>query len=378
MLLWLDASLEKDLDASGARGQHAVTGLEYIALGYREGKHLLFADRPLLRLLSSHSELDSRAKASFRRLLEKLPQMGAVRQMPAYRVEVVDSSRPLEASGTGSVKVIRVPITHFRDSCNIQETILLAENDRDVQFYKTLARVYARVNKLGNIQIRARGVGGGGDTTADHYNNYQSSKEQFCLCIVDSDKAAPGDSHGRTARRLASTDDPEQPLCEFLTTESHELENTIPTNVYSEIAVRNADRMKAIEALECIEKSSASEVRNYVDLKNGTKLGALLACSKSSPVRRYWASRLQALVNATSSISEKCVLQDSCTEVNACSCWIVPGIGESALDDVLKHLEELSPRNLEQSLKGEMSSERMRLGEVILAWCCGAQRLSTV
>jgi hypothetical protein len=53
-------------------------------------------------------------------------------------------------------------------------------------------------------------------------------------------------------------------------------------------------------------------------------------------------------------------------------------MGENVLNDVLAFLAQEHEHRIAQGLRGETRNEWLRLGEMIFAWCCGAQRVSAI
>jgi hypothetical protein len=372
MLFVLHESLQQYLEGSGVERERAIVALENIATGRREGKHLLFATYETFTSLVQWSELSERARATYKRSRDRLPQKRTLRQNLVRRIEIVaDSYGALLARTEGSTKVIQVPIHYFHDSSLVQQTVLLAENLRDANLYEKMARVSALVLGLGPINVRAEHVGGGGDTTGDHYDRYQTDKGRFCLCIVDSDASSPDGSRGGTARKLARLDDTNQPLCEFLVMRSRELENTIPTIFYGEITNGVQDRVRAVNVLEGLEQSPIVEARNYVDLKRGMYLRELLDFGEGSVEKQFWESKVATLLHIGDSVDSDCVAARSCNSPESCSCRVVQGFGDNILNEVIELLDRTSLHKVAEGVNSAAESEWINLGEVALAWCCG-------
>ncbi len=367
------------MDVGAVDQDQALAAFENIALGRREGKHLLFVAREVFRRLASFDRLSAGARGTYRRVLGRFPQKKSLSLSLTRHIEVVaDSYGSLRWITQGAFKTAQVPISYFYDSMLVQETVLLSENLRDTALYKRMAQVGARIQGLGSIQIRAEGIGGGGSTTADEYSRYQASQRRLCLCIVDSDIKAPSGVYQDTARMVAEVDDTNQPLCEYSTTQVRELENTIPTTVLSAVSSGDRARMEAILFLERLESSSSAEARKYLDLKHGTKLVDLLSHYEGSPEHMYWSSQLPTLVSIAQLIDQRCARTQTCRSPTSCTCEVARGLGAHILDDALRWIRHLSiPKTLE-SLGPHTKAEWRRLGELILAWCCGSERLSAV
>lgn len=69
-----------------------------------------------------------------------------------------------------------------------EKTLMLAENEDDISFYKMLGQFYVRESKIGKIKIDFEPRNGGGSTTYGVLQRIIEEKNRMCLCIVDSDK----------------------------------------------------------------------------------------------------------------------------------------------------------------------------------------------
>ena len=234
------------------------------------------------------------------------------------------------------------------------------------------------IKGLSSIRIRLEGIGGGGNTIADHYSSYQSGRQRLCVCIADSDLRAPNGAHKETAARLAEVDDPGQPLCEYVITQARELENNIPTRFFNEVHDGNPNRLATIEFLERLEGSQIKEVRKYLDLKSGTKLGELMSYNTGAPEQTYWTPKLPTLAVLAHSINSRCVQSRTCQSPTSCTCRIVVGLGPNILDDTLRYVGRLSVKKNIEGLCSETRAEWERLGGLVLAWCCGSETISAL
>ena len=147
----------------------------------------------------------------------------------------------------------------------------MCENLQDTEFYKIIAETFCKWKRL-NIKPKFEPSLGGGNTISTVYENIQNKKKRLCLCIVDSDKLSPNSSLGSTARNIKQKDDNTSVTTLLYILPVRELENLIPLSILSELMSKNGDRENPFKQLEKIEESSVKEIRNFLDIKEGTRL----------------------------------------------------------------------------------------------------------
>lgn len=377
MLIEFHESLREQLDDGARDRERTIDALENIANVRREGKHVLFSDRATIRYLFQHRALSERTRAVFRHVAEKLPEMRSFAQSVQTRIEVVSNAVPsLSARAEGTRRVVRVPVRWFSESLLSQRALLLAENLVDAKCYVRIAKTYASLNGHAHIPVSADLLGGGGSTTGPLYDHFQRTRERLCLCVVDSDQKAPGGRIGSTARGVSVADDPNEPLTDWLMLHVRELENAIPTAIYSEVSAGDRSRMEMVAFLERLEREPDPEARQFLDFKRGLNYKEVLAFPAGSPEERFWGSAVPMLRRAGASIHPSCSATGACATPTGCTCTVTPSLGDSVLDAVAEKLEEKTPIKIAQRLCPHTLPEWLRVGEVVFAWCCGSPRLS--
>jgi hypothetical protein len=261
MLLVLDDSLAEALKGTDELLKKPVlVALENIALGRREGKHLIFAKPKTLLTFARCPDLCQSTQSVYKGLIDD--------QDPGYpprvirRVEVTAIDTGPTSRMDGKCQIIRIPARYFADSKLIQETVLLAENLLDTSFYLKVAETYLVWEKLNKqIKIRCERLPGGGNTTFDLYKSIleASPGKRFCLCILDSDKESPNCPMGGTARKVEEgvkeMEGRDQQFGEHWVIGVRDIENLIPTVWYSQVSEKS-DRMRCVEFLEQLEHTA--------------------------------------------------------------------------------------------------------------------------
>lgn len=375
MLIELHASLLEDLNPRSEHHAPLVEGLENIAHSRREGKHILSAGRDLLGTLVSAQALSPRAKQIFATVLEGLPTERAFFLQACRRLEVVsDTYGSLASRVEGQKIIVQVPISLFRDSELVQRTVLLGENLLDTDIFLRMAQVAAIAGGLGIVPLAAEQRGGGGDTTADEYEQIQTSRSRLCVAVVDSDRQAPGAKLGSTAKRISRVDDELQPLSELHITAVRELENVLPVSLLGLLSVGDAGRMNAISRLEQLEASAVAEAVAHLDMKLGTSLKTILALPEGSPEREYW-NRVASVLGTSGMFPQDCLATECCETPRACSCWFGYGFGPAILAQARDRLSGMSVHKIRELLCQRTLPEWLAIGDVVLAWCCASRRI---
>lgn len=377
MLIFLHESLEDYVDDSRADREEALVALENIAAGRYIGKHLVLGKRSTLKALAQWGRLGSMAQATYGKVYDDLTQQGQLAARLSHRVDVVANHfGGLHSSKSASQTRIQVPVRHFRDNSLIQETVLLSENFRDTEVYEQMARFSARALGVRNLHLRTFKLAGGGADTAEQYRRCQDGKNRFCICIVDSDRTFPGDRLKETASNVRAIDDEGQPLCLYLHTHGHELENYIPTSWYSIVTEDDPSKRSAVEFLERLESSAASEARRFLDMKNGLLLKQVLEATLKESDRAthdsYWQDLLTILDEVADDSTTQCLELRVCQNPGNCKCRVMVGFGKHVIDRIIDLLKSTHWRRLEKGLCRDTRSDWEALGGTVLAWCCGA------
>lgn len=375
MLLVLTDSLKNALNQDVV-----LEALENIALGRREGKHLIFANYNTLESLKNCSSLSKRTRQVYLKLYAQLHELPHPQSFVRC-VEVVALDAGLSSRMEGHCKVISIPARYFCDSALIQETQFMTENLDDATFYQTIAEIYLKWKKLKNkIKILLDQYPGGGSTTVTAYKLIQDKQKRFCLCLLDSDKKSSSSPLGDTAKNVVAIDDPNKPFCECFVIGVREIENLIPTRLYSEISSGDPNRIKCVSFLEQLEKSTFTEARKYLDIKKGLKLGEILSASNNTPFSKDWMNWLDNIRPLAISISKTCINNQVCIKGENCGCIITTGLGDNILKTVIERIEKPTQYQLTEHKIAEMVDQLLKpeweeIGEIMMAWCCGTRKM---
>ena len=378
MLFVIDKSLIDALKLDNNDKADIVDALENIARARREGKHLIFASRNNLKVLKEYPLLSDTARRVFNKLYNQLPQMDVYRQHFIRRVEIV-AEDVFEIFSEGNHKVIRISAKNLRDFSFVMDSVLLAENQDDIKFYKKLTQTYLHWSGLGHIKISCESRGGGGQNTVNEFKEIIDQKNRLCLCIVDSDRKFPNSNLGSTASSVQKiVDENQSPLAELFILDQRELENILPTRLLEETVNNDPNRMNGVLFLEELEKSNFSDARHYLDIKKGLKLGKVLNQPNGSLFANYWTQVANCMQNKAFNISQKCRTNHNCHDETGCTCIVAVGLGDSILTDVITTLERNSSQKIGEMVREPLKTTWGHIGEILIAWCCGGSRLVTI
>ena len=270
------------------------------------------------------------------------------------------------------VHVLNLPLSHFRDYCSADESVVLGENARDACLAMMMADYYAASQGMPNAPLRCRLDGGGGSTTADAFRRYREDP-RLCICLVDSDSKAPHDPVGPTAAAAMAEVDPWKPWAMVLATKCREIENTLPTQILERAVQHDPRRLGRIPDLERLGSGVVdATLRDYCDFKDGTRLKWVFSLA-DGPVRRYWIKALPSVLGLPQ-VREDCVARSRCHTPDACSCWILSDFGDRLLDHCLDALDNLTHQKVDEALCDVTRPHWSHIGSVVFSWACGTAR----
>lgn len=365
MLIELDKTIVSRLDEDTV-----LISLQNIAIGRREGKHLLFGSREVMGALAKCERISEPARRIFLKIHSHLPQIMAYVRLLKVRVRVMGDGTPLGKRREGSADVILVPLEMFSDSLLVQKVVLLCENQEDTRFYRKIAEAYSAWYNLGTLALAYEPRGGGGATTAKEYSEIQNGRNRMCICIVDSDKKSPSSPLGSTAKAVADADDSGVPICDVAIINVRELENLIPTGILDDLSRSNLLRGRMVEFIDMIEQSGKEDIRFYVDMKNGLKMKTVYRSNSADPFRAYWLARIALLKHNLHHISPDCFSR--CLDCDECKSIVCSGFGPSILGEATEEFNKMSARGFTRKIGEIVKEEWEIIGAKIVSWCCGS------
>lgn len=222
--------------------------LEQILLARRLGYHILWGKPDVFKVLENLTHLSPKAAGILQKARGRLTQKKSFVEDRTYRVRVSHDEGPQLERADGTV-VITVPLSHFLQIGAAGCTVLLGENETDAALLRAMAQFFATTTTLGLVRVRCRLAGGGGTTTDRAFARFRDDP-RFCLCIVDSDRRAPGEREGDVASRVRAEIRPAKPWATASALPCRSAENLLPSRLIEDAVQNDPDRLGDIGVLE--------------------------------------------------------------------------------------------------------------------------------
>ncbi|MCU4862032.1 hypothetical protein [Bacillus cereus] len=254
-----------------------IRALNNIAKAYQEGYHIVSASLDALEILAKLDLLEYNSQRTYHYLLSKFTFLPAYENYFGSYILVKSSNFDFYRNKTQKKKIIyEVPLNKFSKLQAIRETVLLAEDSRDCDFYEKLANKYISENKSEiNVKLNFDPLPGGGIRSYDALKR-KIHRESIVLAIADSDKSYPKDKVGETLSKLKQVYNEyfQTSIIDLHGLKVREKENLIPPSMYSMCC--NSSGKDVIEKLEEIERLSEHQSKlMYLDIKEGIKAKAV-------------------------------------------------------------------------------------------------------
>lgn len=365
MLIKIDNSVVELIENDRSDGyQDLVVALENLATARREGTHVVTASQSTLKKLKDFHAISETSRGIYRLIFESFSQIGDYTSLVDTYVEMsVRQEAILE--NIHDKRVLKLPPRFFVSTKNIQETILLCENLRDARWYRVIAEVVCKWKKVEGVKISFEAVGGGGTTIKDFYEKYQTEKNRFCICILDSDQDYSEGAIGATALAVKNCHNSNCILSHFVIINAREIENLIPIKVLEDLVQGNDQRSKALQFVESLNNSNSYEARLFADLKKGKVIKDII----KGDCGLFWQEILLNLM--PNSIQKQCLQDLECNSVDNCICRIDSGFGESLLHSSIQWLDNNgnNSRKLSRMVEDAIKPEWESVGQEVFSWC---------
>jgi hypothetical protein len=382
MLIWINDESIADL-ATGSN--QTILALEHLATAYREGKHIVLGKRNTLETIVASGKIESKATIVYNELIAKLPELFNIRSELSTYVEVIGKESALKIDRSHGKNIIRLPVTFFSDSYNLQKTLLLCENSKDGDFYEFIGMAYMSNVNMKNISVELDNSsplsGGNGYLIYKGRATAKSDARRLAFCILDSDKVAPVCSLGSTAKKVIEIHNKYLPVfMDYYVLESREVENILPFKFIEMVCASDTNKAKIVKSLNyLLINTELQEIYPFVDLKNGTVLYEPIKKVADSTSIELWKSKAQIIIKQNS----QCIENWSCLTKNkkgqGCTCSISEGLGE-IMDDIIKYIQDdrinkyKLAREVWQHLSPSQKVEWEKIGSNIISWGASLSR----
>ncbi|KIQ17234.1 hypothetical protein RT99_19040 [Flavobacterium sp. MEB061] len=288
MILFIDDSLVDSI----ATELNFNIFFQKLMVSYTEGKHIIIIS-PLnvkkiltTKVLDSYSEIvlnhySSHNKASLE-VLDLFDKI--IRIIPNSEKETIYSDM------RSKKQFNNINIDRFIDTANFQKTILLGENGNDIQVYAMMAEYHKKVTRKDSFVLSYKSQTGGGSTTVNEYKTIFSTGEEFCLCLLDSDKRTPTKAIGDTAKNVEKhhlLNFNSNFKCNYHVVDVLEIENLLPRVFYLEnYEKKDINKKGILNRIESFEKIDSSSYF-HIDFKKGLKK---MEDYNDDSFKKYWSN----------------------------------------------------------------------------------------
>lgn len=248
------------------------TFFENIMIAYKESKHIIcISPKKVIELLEDNNISDSTKKLlEHHKYHSKSYNLINIKSFFNLIINIVEKEEKLYKED--EIEYRDIVYRKFLDTSSIQKTILLGENSDDIPIYEIFVKYYQSKNNLNSFKVIYNKRGGGGHTTKQEYENIHKEGDNFCLCLLDSDKRYPSQTkYGDTAQAVVELDYKYRKQNNlnykigYYVLQVLELENCLPREFYLE---KYTTKTHIFFQIDEIMKKDTS-FRKYFDFKDG-------------------------------------------------------------------------------------------------------------
>lgn len=334
---------------------------------FKEGKHILIAPPEFLKIIAKDERFGTAIRNSAYSAFENLRENKSLTNKVNYYCKVDLFSAYAKPEKNEGDKFFTVGCHFFHDSSSTQRTKLLCEDIRDNQLYTIIARYFQKTQGLDYMNISLDAINGGGANTKINFDEI-TSRGQFCLCVLDSDKKHPNAGYGGTSKKFLGTPSPAH--AKHFILESHEIESLIPMETIK-IALETKELEgkfnAAFDALDSIVKYNPL-TKKYFDHKEGLKINDAVKLDEKYKTN-FW---IDCIENSPGLKRKKCVTKLECTCKTPC--FAINGFSNGFLGAVLPIIEKTSFHNLDSQLNEQIKSEWTAIGINLFSWGCSPSK----
>ena len=368
MLLFLDEHFVAEVLNNNAS---AISAINLVSLGRKHGKHMLLSNRESMKQIRDCDYVNSDTKRVFTYLFENYPTFAYIKDKLSFYVKVVTGVKHMSLNQSDNANIFELSYDYLQEINIITETIVIGENQTEINFYNYLSKYYKSKNNLGSMHTCFSPRMGGGSTTHTVYSSIQASEQNFCLCFVDSDKKHPTASLGDTLKAVQRIDNPAKLLSHVHALNSREIENLIPLSILEKICKEDVNHNNGYESLKRIVETENYKDILYLDFKNGLSI---------KNYRKIKDVNLKTFLDnllINSSLFNREVLDEIYNHENEDELEIevlIQGLGSNVLDRTIRYLNDNGLAEPELDFQ-EQIDEWNTLGEKFTNWTCSGTKI---
>lgn len=369
---------ESCVEALKIKNENVIAFLDELALNRRKCKNIVVAMRNVFLEMAKMEVLSLTARSVYNKLVGKMSERKILLEKTKKFCRIVASENKKEKMSIineDEHEIIILNINECSKDDFTMNTLMLAENEEDIIFYKLVGKYFLKKADIGYLNINFEEQNGGGSTISKSLSRIISDEKRMCLCIVDSDKKYKEASPGNTMKNIIDIIDEKVQVyfVEIFPLEIHEIENLIPISIMEKVIDKNNWEKQGLEFIKYLTKIDATEKspRFYFDLKEGIlKSSFILENEKDDEIVKKYRKKKQYR-----EYWEK-YIEDFGVEINNDSeNVLIKGICKKILEHTLKYfnaLEEIDMIDVEIPVEQKW----MEIGEKIYCWGCVGERIA--
>lgn len=369
---------ESCVEALKIKNENVIAFLDELALNRRKCKNIVVAMRNVFLEMAKMEVLSLTARSVYNKLVGKMSERKILLEKTKKFCRIVASENKKEKMSIineDEHEIIILNINECSKDDFTMNTLMLAENEEDIIFYKLVGKYFLKKADIGYLNINFEEQNGGGSTISKSLSRIISDEKRMCLCIVDSDKKYKEASPGNTMKNIIDIIDEKVQVyfVEIFPLEIHEIENLIPISIMEKVIEKNNWEKQGLEFIKYLTKIDATEKspRFYFDLKEGIlKSSFILENEKDDEIVKKYRKKKQYR-----EYWEK-YIEDFGVEINNDSeNVLIKGICKKILEHTLKYfnaLEEIDMIDVEIPVEQKW----MEIGEKIYCWGCVGERIA--
>lgn len=239
-----------------------------------------------------------------------------------------------------------------------------------------MAKYFAHTRDLDGVRLRHWPDAGGGGGTSRALRRHRE-RGRLCLCVVDSDRPAPGCMEGRTATDARREICDACPWIALHVLACRQMENTIPRALMAAAYRDDHQKHRALSDSGNFDEGAVlGEYREYCDFNAGTRLEWVFD-REEARARQFWLDP-EAGVAKAPCVKEDCLTREVCTRAGGeCACVVALGFGSKLLKTCVDAAEGMADEDLETLLCGKTRMHWRSLGRIVFSWTCGTGRSRT-
>lgn len=367
---------ESCLTALKTNDSNSIAFLEQLALDRRKCKNIIVAKRQVFEELSKMTCFSNVTRKLYSIMENRASEQKMILKSTKRYCRLVAQNQGNTIIYKNQKEIIILEICNNTLKDFTEKTLMLAENEDDISFYKMLGQFYVRESKIGKIKIDFEPRNGGGSTTYGVLQRIIEEKNRMCLCIVDSDKKYGNAEPRETMQKVKEIANRNmQDYFEVILLDVHEIENLIPINVLEQIIKKLNISKQGIDFMRFLvrEDCSLESPVFYFDLKKGIPLKAYFLeedadkererkYRKLSAYRKYW----------------RLYIEKFGVKIEDKNDYIIEGICDKTLRHALDYFNDIKKQEKLESFEIEpyLKNSWMEIGEKVYCWGCVGGRIA--